>query len=54
LLKRTIGTPTTYALSLKDFTNFIESWSPFSNTPRMKDLNLLPHEPTWVVGFDRD
>jgi hypothetical protein len=25
LLKRTIGTPTTYALSLKDFTNFIES-----------------------------
>jgi hypothetical protein len=41
---KTIGTLTAYALALKNFTNFVESWSPFSNTTLMKDLNLLPYE----------
>jgi hypothetical protein len=40
-LWKTICTPTTYALALRDF---IESWSSFSNTPQWKDLNFLPHE----------
>ncbi len=45
ILQKTISTLTTYALTLKDFTNFLKSWVPFSTPfpppPPMKDLNLL-------------
>jgi len=40
LFQKTISTPTTYALSLKDYTNFVENRGLFSNTARVKDLNL--------------
>jgi hypothetical protein len=30
--------------NLRDFIDFVENWSHFSNTPLMNDLNLLPHE----------
>jgi hypothetical protein len=36
--------------ALKDFANFVESQSPFSNTLQMKDLDLLPHEWWDLIG----
>jgi len=41
-------TSTTYALTLKDFVDFVESQSPISNTPN-EGPKLAP---TRVVGFD--
>jgi hypothetical protein len=32
-LRKTAHTPTTYALTLRDFANFVESWEPFFDTP---------------------
>jgi hypothetical protein len=43
-------TPTTYALTLKDFLNFVESQGPFFDTPLMKGLKLLPHEWWDLIG----
>jgi hypothetical protein len=40
-LQKTTSTPTTYALALRDFANFVKSWGPFSKTPTMKDLDLF-------------
>jgi hypothetical protein len=44
VLQKTTITPTTYALTLKDFANFVESQGPFFDTPLVKDLDLLPHD----------
>ncbi len=41
VLWKTTRTLTTYALTLKDFTIFFESWGPFSNTLLVKDLDLF-------------
>jgi hypothetical protein len=43
-LQKIANTSTAYALVLKDFVDFVKSWGPFSNTPLVKDLDLLPHE----------
>jgi len=43
-LQKTNGIPTTYALILEDFANFVKSQGPFSTMPLMKDLDLLSHE----------
>jgi hypothetical protein len=32
-LQKTIRTPTTYALVLTDFANFVKNWGPFFDTP---------------------
>ncbi len=40
LFQKTINTPTTYALTLKDYANFVENRGFFFNTARVKDLNL--------------
>jgi len=34
VLQRTIRTPTTYALALRKFVDFVENQGPFSNTPQ--------------------
>jgi hypothetical protein len=48
VLWKTTHTPTTYALALRDFANFVESRRPFFDTP-----NEGPKvAPTWVVGFN--
>ncbi len=33
VLQKTTCTPTTYALTLRDFANFVEIWGPIFNTP---------------------
>jgi hypothetical protein len=44
VLQKTVSTPTTYALALSDFANFVKSQGSFFDTPLMKDLDLLPHK----------
>jgi hypothetical protein len=44
VLQKIVSTLTAYALVLKDFANFVKNQGPFSNTPPLKDLDLLPHE----------
>jgi hypothetical protein len=50
VLWKIVRTPTAYDLALKDF---VESWSPFSNTHTPPPPNERPKlAPTWMVGFD--
>ncbi len=50
VLWKIVRTPTTYALTLRDFADFVENRSPFFNTPPVKDLDLLPHEWWDLIG----
>jgi hypothetical protein len=50
VLRKTTHTPTAYALALRDFIDFVESWRPFFNTPLMKGLKLPPHEWWKLIG----
>ncbi len=46
---KTTSTFTTYALTLKDFLNFVKSQGQFLTPPPSEGPRLTP---TWVVGFD--
>jgi hypothetical protein len=50
VLQKTISTPTTYALALRDFANFVKSQGSFFDTPLMKDLDLRPHKWRDFIG----
>jgi hypothetical protein len=45
-----ISNLTTYAQTLKDFTDVVESQRPFDN-PLVDDLNLFPHEWWDFIGI---
>jgi len=49
-LQKTTRTSITYALTLRDLANFVESQGPFFNISLMKDLDLLPHEWWDLIG----
>jgi hypothetical protein len=42
--------PTTYPLTLKKVTNFVESQGPFFDVPLVKDLYLFPHKWWDLIG----
>ncbi len=50
VLQKIVSTPTTYALALRDFANFVQSQGPFFDTPLMKDLHLLPYKWSGFIG----
>jgi hypothetical protein len=50
VLWKIIGNPIAYVEALKDFIDFVESWSHFSNTPLVNDLILLLHQWWNLIG----
>jgi hypothetical protein len=50
VLWKIVGNLIAYAKTLKDFIDFVESWSHFFNIPLVNDLNLLPHEWWDLIG----
>jgi len=50
VLRKIISTPTTYALVLRDFANFVESQGPFSNTPPNERPRLAPNKWWDLIG----
>lgn len=49
-LWKIVGISTEHVLVLKDFTNFVKSQGPFSNTPQMKNLDLFQHDWWDLIG----
>jgi hypothetical protein len=52
VLQKTTIAPTTYALALKDFADFVESRGPFFDTPLVKDLDLLSQDWWDFIGVN--
>ncbi len=49
--QKTISTPTTYALALRNFVNFVKNRGPFSNTPPNEGPRLVPYQWWDLIGI---